>query len=115
MIQAVFSKIWIDEDGKTSTEYTNVYNNIVSPIENTLMKENIKLAPAKADANFIDELLKSYSKFYEKGLNNELLVELRGVEPLSENNLTGTSPGAVCYFHSLGGTGTNTLTALVAS
>lgn len=44
-----------------------------------------------------------------------LLVELRGVEPLSENNLTRTSPGAVCYLHSLGGTGTNTLTALVAS
>ena len=50
MIQAVFSKIWIDEDGKTSTEYTNVYDNIVGPIETTLMKENIKLAPAKADA-----------------------------------------------------------------
>ncbi len=43
------------------------------------------------------------------------VVELRGVEPLSENNLTGTSPGAVCYLHSLGGTGTNTLTVLVAS
>ncbi len=43
------------------------------------------------------------------------LVELRGVEPLSENNLTGTSPGAVCYLHSLGRTGTNTLTVSVAS
>lgn len=51
----------------------------------------------------------------EKSRIRPLLVELRGVEPLSENNLTGTSPGAVCYFHSLGGTGTNTLTALVAS
>ena len=30
------------------------------------------------------------------------LVELRGIEPLSESNLTGFSPGAVCYFHSLG-------------
>ena len=43
------------------------------------------------------------------------VVELRGVEPLSENNLTRTSPGAVCYLRSLGRTGTNTLTALVAS
>ena len=42
MIQAVFSKIWIDEDGKTSTEYTNVYDNIAGPIETTLMKENKK-------------------------------------------------------------------------
>ena len=92
MIQAVFSKIWIDEAGKTSTEYTNVYNNIVSPIENTLMKENIKLAPAKADANFIDELLKSYSKFFEKGLNNELLVETEGFEPLTLRMRTVRSP-----------------------
>ena len=101
MIQAVFSKIWIDEDGKTSTEYTNVYDNIVGPIETTLMKENIKLAPAKADANFIDKLLKSYSKFFEKGLNNELLVEAAGIEPASENRFTRPSPSADGYLHSL--------------
>ena len=43
------------------------------------------------------------------------LVELRGIEPLSESNLEGTSPGAVCYLHSLILTGTNTLQDLVAS
>ncbi len=43
------------------------------------------------------------------------LVEARGVEPLSENNLEGTSPSAVCYLHSLTGAGTNTLRGLVAS
>ena len=44
-----------------------------------------------------------------------LMVEPRGIEPLSENNLEGTSPGAVCYLHSLIRTGTNTLPDLVAS
>lgn len=29
------------------------------------------------------------------------MVELRGIEPLSENNLTGLSPGADGYLHSL--------------
>ena len=29
------------------------------------------------------------------------MVELRGIEPLSENNLTRLSPGGVCYLHSL--------------
>ena len=43
------------------------------------------------------------------------LVEPRGIEPLSEGNLDGLSPGAVCYLHSLCPTGTNTLTASVAS
>ena len=43
------------------------------------------------------------------------LVEPRGIEPLSESNLTGLSPGAVCYLHSLGAAGADTLRALVAS
>ena len=43
------------------------------------------------------------------------LVEPRGIEPLSESNLERTSPGAVCYLHSLNRTGTNTLTESVAS
>ena len=43
------------------------------------------------------------------------MVEVRGIEPLSEGNLEGTSPGAVCYLHSLDRAGTNTLPALVAS
>ena len=42
-------------------------------------------------------------------------MELRGIEPLSESNLTGLSPGAVCYLHSLGAAGTDTLRTLVAS
>ena len=29
------------------------------------------------------------------------LVEMRGIEPLSENNLTRLSSGGVCYLHSL--------------
>ena len=36
-------------------------------------------------------------------------MELRGIEPLSESNLERTSPGAVCYLHSLIRTGANTL------
>ena len=43
------------------------------------------------------------------------MVEAGGVEPPSENNLTGTSPGAVDYLHSLTGPGIDTLTHLVAS
>ena len=30
-----------------------------------------------------------------------ILVEVRGVEPLSESTLTGLSPGAVKFLHSL--------------
>ena len=43
------------------------------------------------------------------------MVEMRGIEPLSEGNLEGLSTGVVCYLHSLALTGTNTLQRLVAS
>ena len=43
------------------------------------------------------------------------MVEPRGIEPLSEGNLERTSPGTVCYLHSLTVTGTNTLHGSVAS
>ena len=44
-----------------------------------------------------------------------LLVEARGVEPLSENASTGTSPGADGYLHSLTQAWAVTLRGLVAS
>ena len=56
------------------------------------------------------------SNFFEhKSSSKVFLVEARGIEPLSESNLTRTSPGAVCYLHSLIPAGTNTLRDLVAS
>ena len=50
-----------------------------------------------------------------RGSSGSPLVEPRGVEPLSESNLERTSPGAVCYLHSLPGAGANTLPGSVAS
>ena len=97
MCQAIFNRIWIHEDGTVTTEFTDIYKNIVGPIERDLINQNIKSASAETDADFIDKLLKSYSNFFGQGLNNELLVEVRGVEPLSENNSTGLSPGAGDY------------------
>ena len=43
------------------------------------------------------------------------MVEAGGIGPPSESSLTGTSPGAVCSFHSLAMAETNTLHTLVAS
>ena len=43
------------------------------------------------------------------------LVEAGGVEPPSENALTGTSPGADSHLHSLTRAWTDTLRGLVAS
>ena len=115
MCQAIFKRIWIHEDGTVTTEFTDIYKNIVGPIGHDLINQNTKSASAEADADSIHKLLKSYSNFFGQGLNNELLVEAGRVELPSESNLTGTSPGAVRYLHSLIRTGTDTLPDLVAS
>ena len=54
-------------------------------------------------------------KFLGNIPRNNIMVEPRGIEPLSEGNLTRLSPGAVCYLHSLCPAGTNTLRTSVAS
>ncbi len=45
--------------------------------------------------------LKELPDFKRSGLCSDV-VEMRGVEPLSESTLTETSPGADGYFDSLG-------------
>ena len=56
------------------------------------------------------------SNFFSHNSSSKvLLVEAGGVEPPSENSLTGTSPGAGRYLLSLTQAGTNTLLRLVAS
>ena len=85
MCQAIFNRIWIHEDGTVTTEFTDIYKNIVGPIERDLINQNIKSASAETDADFIDKLLKSYSNFFGQGLNNELLVEHRRFELLTSS------------------------------
>ena len=80
MCQAIFNRIWIHEDGTVTTEFTDIYKNIVGPIERDLINQNIKSASAETDADFIDKLLKSYSNFFGQGLNNELLVRVGRLE-----------------------------------
>ena len=36
MIQAIYEKIWIDDEEKLSYEFSEVYKNIAAPIENEL-------------------------------------------------------------------------------
>lgn len=76
------------ENEKFKTELdalTDIYKNIVGPIEHDLINQNTKSASAEADADSIHKLLKSYSNFFGQGLNNELLAVVIGFEPPSEN------------------------------
>ena len=91
MIQAIYEKIWIDDEEKLSYKFSEVYKNIAAPIENELAKHNEKSASDHSDADFSSRLLKSYSKFFDKGLNNGLLVGSVGLEPMTSTMSTWRS------------------------
>ena len=84
MNQSLFEKIWIEEDGRVTTEFTNVYKHIAQPVINEIANHNTKkVACDESHATFITKLLKSYSNFFGKGLNNEFLVEHKRLELLT--------------------------------
>lgn len=115
MCQAIFKRIWIHEDGTVTTEFTDIYKNIVGPIEHDLINQNTKSASAEADADSIHKLLKSYSNFFGQGLNNELLVDLAGIEPASESSSIKASPITAASLHSLAYAAGSSLISSVAS
>ena len=87
--QAIFNRVWIDEDGRTDPELSSVCGEIVDT-----SKRIQKSASASADADSEKKLFQPGSKFFEQGWNNDTMVEVRGVEPLSEDLSTRISPSA---------------------
>ena len=141
MNQAIFEKFYIsngpeDEFGVKLT-FKAPYDQILDPIKEDLWQINtaLKRKPEAVDG-LADKAKGHIHDFFECGPNLEqnknpysnesdffnpnssskdLMVEPRGIEPLSESNLERTSPGAVCYLHSLNPARTNTLRESVAS
>ena len=78
MNQAVFEKIWINEDGLLTPELATVCDSTVR------FNKCIKKSPsACADSDSAQKLFKPDPKFFEPGLNNEVLVGLVGLEPMT--------------------------------
>ena len=76
------------------------------------------LIDANTPSTGLRELIKKSSHdalLLDKGSSKDFLVEMRGVEPLSENALTGTSPSAGGHLHSLAPAQADMLKGLVAS
>ena len=65
MCQTIFKRIWIHEDGTATTEFTDIYKNIVGPIERDLINQNIKSAPTEADADSTVKTITQQQKNYQ--------------------------------------------------
>ena len=78
MNQAIFKKIWVEEDGHITTEFTDTYDKLMQTANNEIDNDK-KVAHADACATYIRKLLKSCQNFFAQGLNNEFLVRLYDV------------------------------------
>ena len=142
MNQAIFNKLYIvsnDEiDLDIEISFRPPFDKMIEPIKEDIAQINRNTNTNRASTS-LEKAKGHIQEFLECGLsdvdnpsnistypNNEnffshnslskaLLVEPRGIAPLSASNLEGTSPGAVCYLHSLHAAGTNTLSVSVAS
>ena len=63
-------------------------NQLISIARKKSINRNTRSASAEADADPIYKLLRFGLDLYKQSLNNEFLVELRGIEPLSEISST---------------------------
>ena len=82
-------------------------------VNNTRDLFSTRFSTKKQRSLYIEKIHRYIHKIQRWIVKN--MVEPRGIEPLSESNLEGLSPGAVCYLHSLIPAGTNTLWESVAS
>ena len=144
MNQAIFEKFYISNDAdmefKVDAEFKLPFDQILEPVKDDIIRINRLAQDCSSKLSYYIDIAKDHiQKIFGCGLytiNNStnmstcsngpnffshnssskvLLVEAGGVEPPSENSLTGTSPGAGRYLHSLTQAGTNTLLHLVAS
>ena len=132
MNQAIFEKFYISNDAdmefKVDAEFKPPFDQILEPVKDDIIRINRLAQDCSSKLSYYIDIAKDHiQKIFGCGLytiNNStnmstysngsnffshnssskvLLVELRGIEPLSESNLTGLSPGADDSFHSLAG------------
>lgn len=84
MNQAIFSKLWVEADGRVTPEFAPLFETILKPAKS--MTDAFKKAEIRG-ANALTDLLLVFSnriqKFFGCGWSNDLLVLVNGLEPLT--------------------------------
>ena len=82
--QAIFSKLWVGEDGNVTAEFREPFNMLIDPIKGEIAHYNKEKARgAEALTDIFSVIANRISHFFGHGLNNDNLVEISGIEPLT--------------------------------
>ena len=84
MNQAIFSKIWVEPDGSVTAELAKPFDTLVKPVGGELARyNNEKIRGAEALTDFLLVISNKVQIFLIHCLNNDLLVETTGLEPVA--------------------------------
>ncbi len=87
MNQAIFSKLWVESDGRVTVEFREPFTTIIEPIKAEITHFNKeKTRGTEALTDFLSVISNHIQKFFGHGWNNDLLVHPIGFEP--------TTPGS---------------------
>lgn len=82
MNQAIFSKLWVEPDGRITAEFAKPFNAIVEPLADVVPHLNQeKTCSTEVPADFFSVIANRLSKFFGNCLNNNIMVDLIGFEP----------------------------------
>ena len=82
MNQAIFSKLWIESDGRVTAEFREPFKTVVEPISTLVAQFNQqKIRGAEALTDFLSVISNRIQKFFGCGWSNDFLVPGTGLEP----------------------------------
>ena len=91
--QAIFSKLWVGEDGNVTAEFREPFNMLIDPIKGEIAHYNKEKARgAEALTDIFSVIANRISHFFGHGLNNDNLVDDMGIEPTTSALRTLRSP-----------------------
>ena len=82
--QAIFSKLWIEKDGRVTAEFAKPFDVLVTPLTDVLIHHKQEKARGTNVLTDIFSVISNrFKKFFGNGWSNDLLVEISGIEPLT--------------------------------
>lgn len=89
MNQSIFSKLWVGQDGTVTAEFAPPFTALMKPIEDSELvsflrvESNEKVRGDKTPPDFLLAISNFFQKFFGQSLNNDFLVEISVIEPLT--------------------------------
>lgn len=81
MNQAIFSKLWIEEDGQVTAEFTPLFQMIAKPLENVAAHcKQQKIRGTEVLTDFLSVISNRFQNFFGDGWSNALLAAGEGFE-----------------------------------